>query len=131
MTQLTLDVGGYNFALPESIKGGYSAYETQLTVDLEMILGNVVKELRGNVWEIDYQYGYFGDDDRNKFLEICKKGTYNPIICTFEPPKSAKKQITSEFFVTNYSSPRFMWSADGNPLWGDFSLHLREVEPHD
>lgn len=131
MTQLILDVGGYNLALPESRKGGYRAYETSLTVDLEMIPGNLVKELRGDIWEIDYQYGYLSDTDRDTFLKACNKGRSEPILCSFEPPYPSAEQITSEFFVTDVTPPKFMWSTDGKPLWGDFSLHLREVDPHD
>ena len=62
MDQLILDVGGYGVLLPESIKGGYTAYEEDLTVDLTMIPGNMVKEVRGSVWHVDYQYGYFKEE---------------------------------------------------------------------
>lgn len=58
MTQLILDTTGYNMVLPESIKNGYFAEEQPLFVDVEMILGRVVRQLRGNVWHITYQYGF-------------------------------------------------------------------------
>lgn len=135
MTQLILDVGENAIAMPESIKGGYTAYEDVKTVDLEMIPGNMVKEVRGIVWRVSYQYGYFTTEMKNRVLAACKKGRVEPIICAFLPPDGTEL-INSEFFVTDFTPPKFMWSAqdksgDTVPMWADFSLELREVEPHD
>lgn len=126
MTQLIID----NFALPESIKGGYRAWEEDLTVELVMLAGNMVKELRGTVWRISYQYGYFNEADKARVIAACQKGRREPVVCTFLPPGS-DETITSEFFVTSFQSPKFMWSRDERPLWGDFAVELREVTPHD
>ena len=52
MTQLILDVGGMAVALPESQKGGYTAYEEDLSVEIEMIFGRMVSELGGVVWRV-------------------------------------------------------------------------------
>ena len=65
MNQLILDTGGYAILLPESQKGGYTAYEEPLSVDLVMLPGNMVRELRGTVWRVNYQYGYFTDEEKN------------------------------------------------------------------
>ena len=138
MTQLVLDVGGYAVLLPESQKGGYQAWEEDLTVDLTMIPGNMVKELRGSVWRVNYQYGWFNDEMKNRVILACVKGRREPIICTFLPPNS-EELISAEFFVTAFNSPKFQWSriagTDGEetavPMWADFSVELREVEPHD
>lgn len=138
MTQLILDTAGYAIALPESIKGGYSAYEEDLTVDLTMIPGNMIKEVRGSVWHVNYQYGWFNDEDRARVIAACRKGRKEPIICSFLPPES-EEMISSEFFVTAFSEPKFQWSrlkGSGDseqivPMWADFSVELREVEPHD
>lgn len=134
MTQLILDVGGYAIALPESQKNGYTVDEETLTQDLVMIPGNMVKEIRGDVWVISYQYGYFSDVDKDRVINACKKGKKEPIICTFLVPDT-NQTITSNFFVTAFTRPKFMWSRlDDNtpvPVWGDFSLSLREVDPHD
>ena len=139
MTQLVLDVAGQGLALPESIKGTYTVQEEELSQDLTMIPGNMVKELRGKVWVITYQYGYFNTEDKDRFIVACRKGSSEPIICTFLVPER-NQTLTSEFFVTSYTRPKFMWSRrvageDGTltptPLWGDFSVELREVDPHD
>lgn len=138
MTQLVLDVAGQGLALPESIKDGYQIQEEELTQDLVMIAGNMVKELRGKVWTITYQYGYFNSADKDRFISACVKGAREPIICTFLVPDT-NQTLSSEFFVTNYTRPKFMWShtvqgesgAAVEPLWGDFTVELREVDPHD
>lgn len=134
MTQLILDTAGYNIILPETRKGGYQITEEELSVELEMIAGNIVKELRGDVWRINYQYGYFGEQDKNKLLAACKKGKKTPITCAFLIPTASQLQV-SDFFVTAVTPPRFMWSTSQNgilaPVWGDFSFELREVRAHD
>lgn len=130
MDQLILDTGGYAILLPESQKGGYTAYEEPLSVDLTMIPGNMVRELRGTVWRVNYQYGFFGDAERDNLIAVCKKGKREPILCSFLPPNGVE-MLTSEFFVTSFAPPKFMWSREGKPLWADFSLELREVRPHD
>ena len=95
-----------------------------------MLPGNMVRELRGTVWRVNYQYGYFTDEEKNNLLAACRKGRNKPILCAFLPPNSTE-MISSEFFVTAFASPKFMWSREGKPMWGDFSVELREVTPHD
>lgn len=129
MTQLILDVNGVAMALPESRKGGYTAQEEDLTVEVEMISGRIVRELRGKVWRVSYQYGFFSDADRAKVIEACRKGRRTPILCSFLPPES-EEMVSTSFFVTNFTEPKFMWSSAGKPLWSDFSVEMREVRPH-
>lgn len=130
MTQLVLDVGGYAIALPESQDNGYTVDEETLTKDLVMIPGNMVKEIRGDVWVISYQYGYLTDEMKDRIIAACKKGKKEPIICTFLIPET-NQTLTSNFFVTSFTRPKFMWGRNGNPLWMDFNVSLREVDPHD
>lgn len=129
MTQLTID----NVILPESKKGGYIVTETPLTKPLEMASGRIVKEVRGFVWEISYQYGYFDDELKNQVLDVCKRGTISPVSCAFLTPDG--EQVIANFTVMSYSAPKFMWSnnEDGTPVpvWADFRVTLREVTPHD
>lgn len=126
MTQLILDVGGENMTLPESIKGGYNASLVPLNVDVEMISGRLTRELRGHVWEISYQYGYFNDSDKEKLLGILDGA--QTVVCGFLKPHDSELSY-SEFLVTGINYPRFMWSREGDALWGDFSFTLREVKP--
>ena len=127
MTQLIID----GISLPESVKGGYTANEQPLSRSIEMISGRTVKEVRGDVWVISYQFGYFDDELKNNVLAALKKGEKEPITCGFLPQESEQELTYSEFFVTSYTRPKFMWSNDGKPLWGDYRIELREVKPHD
>lgn len=54
MLQLILDPGEYAVALPKSIKGGYTAYEEDLTADLTMIPGNSVRRRMENGRQRDF-----------------------------------------------------------------------------
>lgn len=140
MTQLILDTEGYDIALPESRKGGYHAEKQPLSVDVEMVSGRIVRELRGNVWYITYQYGYFDDAMKNNVIAACEKGRRQAIICGFLPPDSSGGELSySQFLVMEFRYPTFMWSrpslfSEGSvpiPMWGDFSVELREVKPSD
>lgn len=134
MTQLILDTGGYNITLPESRKGGYTCEKQPLSVDVEMITGRIVRELRGNVWHITYQYGYFSDAEKNRLIAVCEKGRGQAITCGFLPPNSTGALTYSQFLVMEFKYPTFMWSRVGEtpiPMWGDFSVELREVKPSD
>lgn len=139
MVQLILDTDGQNFTLPESQKGGYVAYREPIGVEKQMITGRMVYEIVGEIWRVQYQYGYFSDEDKSTVLDICRKGRHTPITCAFLPPESRGSLLYKRFFVVSLPQPTFRWSrlvdSDGTlkpvPLWGDFVLELREVEPSD
>lgn len=136
MTQLILDTNELAVELPESQKGGYTVQKTPLGVDVEMISGRIVRELRGNVWTISYQYGYFDTEMKNKVIAACEKGRKQAITCGFLPQESDDNTLSyKNFFVTSFSRPKFMWSKMGDgtttPMWADFSVELREVSPSD
>lgn len=135
MTQLIIDVDGEAIQMPESIKTRYQAWEEDESVQLTMIAANMVVELRGTVWRISYQYGYFNDEMKDRVIRACRKGMREPILCSFLPPEG-EELLVGEFFVTTFNSPKFYWTYDDEtgkekPIWGDFSMELREVEPHD
>lgn len=136
MTQLVLD----GIALPEAIKDTYKAYMENLSVELQMISGRLVKEVKGSVWRISYQYGYFDPETKNRILAACEKGRREPITCGFLPQEEdGETLVYSDFWVTDYTRPKFAWSvSDGSgeetaahPLWIDFAVELREVRPSD
>lgn len=137
MTQLILDIGGESLVMPESQKNGYIVHEEPLVQSIDMISGRRIREYRGMVWSVTYQYGYLSDADRIKFLNICRKGTTSTIDCNILIP-ATDEMVTSTFMVTNYREPKFAWGRiimeDGQaktvPLWGDYSIELREVKPH-
>lgn len=137
MVQLIID----GVEMPESQKGGYKANKVELSVDIQMISGRLVREVRGNVWEISYQYGWFDDAAMNRVLAVCEKGLREPVSVGFLPPGSAGEELTySTFLVTELQRPTFYWSriteeTEEGPVsagvWGDFSVSLREVSPSD
>ena len=137
MTQLILDIGGESLVMPESQKNGNTVHEELLAQSIDMISGRRVREYRGMVWTVAYQYGYLSDEDRIKFLNICRKGTISTIDCNILIP-STDEMVTSTCMVTSYREPKFAWGRiimeDGQaktvPLWGDYSIELREVKPH-
>lgn len=139
VTQLILDINGSPVSLPESKKGGYIAEKRPLSVDVEMVTGRMVRELRGSVWVVTYQYGYFTDIEKNNVIAACQKGQRGSIRCAFLQPTSSGALSYSDFLVTSFSYPKFMWSkktsaTEGTefiPMWGDFSLEMREVQPSD
>ncbi len=110
-----------------------------LSVDVEMVTGRMVRELRGNVWYVSYQYGFFSDSEKNDLIAVCQKGQGQSIRCGFLPPNSSQALTYSDFLVTSFTYPKFMWSRlapSGDvlapvPMWGDFALELREVRPSD
>lgn len=127
MTQLILDVGGYDIEFPESIKGGYTVTKELLATTVQMISGRTVRELRGDVWIVRYQYGFFKQEELTNLLAACDKGMREPIMCSFIPQESAEEMETEAFWVDSYERPKFMWSKEGLPLWADFSIVLRGV----
>lgn len=141
MTQLILDAGGLTVELPESQKGGYTVQRVPLGVDVEMISGRMVREVRGSVWQISYQYGFFDTEMKNKVIAACEKGRKQAISVGFLPQDADDGALTyRNFLVTSFTRPKFMWSrtsasSDGSPaytpLWADFQVELREVSPSD
>ena len=129
MTQLILDTSGENMVLPETRKNGYIADKIPLSVSLEMANGRMVREEKGFIWSISYQYGWFGDIDKDKFIRICEKGQSTPINCIFLDPLGNTTR-TGVFWVDTYQRPKFQWSREGNALWGDYQITLREVKPN-
>lgn len=136
MLQLVID----GLEMPESQKGGYSAVREPLSVSLEMISGRMVREIRGNVWRISYQYGYLTDDQRTAFLTACEKGLREPITVGFLAPTDTGEALRySEFIVTDLQYPTFRWGRIDEPdyqdvwtaIWADFRVELREVVPSD
>ena len=133
MTQLILDVGGQNLALPESRQGGYSCEEQLLSKDLTMASGRVVRETVGTVWVLKYEYALLSTADKDKFLAACRAGQRGAISCTFLTP--GDETVTGDFLVTSFTPPTFKWgrkvAGADKGIWGDFQVELREVSPHD
>lgn len=142
MTQLILD----GIELPESIKDTYKAWREDLGVELLMVSGRLTKEVKGTVWRVSYQHGYFDDATKDALIAACEKGRKEPITCGFLTQEGAGALEYSKFWVTDYTRPKFAWSTEKStvvnsenievvsvpaPIWYDFSVELREVKPSD
>lgn len=135
MTQLILNSRADPVILPEASRERYSAAPVPLSEDVEMISGRLVRELRGDVWQIAYEYNYFKQAMKDRVIAVCRKGMREPIWCDFLPPESGGALLSSLFWVMSFNEPKFYWSRDVRgtpvPFWGGFSLTLREVKPND
>lgn len=137
MIQLILDADGDAIYMPESQKGGYTIKEETLSESIQMISGRTVREYRGKVWVASYQYGYFDDEDMKRVVAACEKGMQQSITCCVMTHESSEL-VASKFIVTSFERPKFMWSRiitengieKSIPMWADFSVNLREVNPH-
>ena len=135
MTQLILNSREDPVILPEASRERYSAAPVPLSEEVEMISGRLVRELRGTVWQVAYEYNYFKQAMKDRVLAASRKGRREPIWCDFLPPESEGELLSSRFWVMTFQEPKFYWSRGVNgvsvPYWGGFSLTLREVKPND
>ena len=137
MIQMILDVAEQAVALPESKNGGYTIKEETLSESIQMISGRTVREYRGKVRVGSYQSGYFNHSDMQRIIAACEKGTKQSTLCSVLTHANADL-ITTNFIVTSFERPKFMWSRivtesgeeKSVPMWADFSVSLREVKPH-
>ena len=107
----------------------YFKKQTLAAADVDM------RELRGTVWQVAYEYNYFKQAMKDRVLAASRKGLREPIWCDFLPPESEGELLSSRFWVMTFQEPKFYWSRGVNgvsvPYWGGFSLTLREVKPND
>lgn len=126
MSATQLVVGGV--ALPRTSDNKYTAYESPLVKQVEMISGRIVEEVRGRVWQIEYEYDYMGNDQLRSLLTVLRAG--GKIEVTFLP-ESSDTAITAYFIVTKQPTPTCAFELGGNLIWHDVKFSLREASPHD
>ena len=124
MTQLILN-GIY---LPEQNKNRYSAHPAELRVQLTMIAGNVVSEVRGNVWQVSYSADYLSPSLWRQIAPILRSS--QPITVTFLPD-NADELVTDSMIVTAITNPTYAFSVRGAPAWHNVAFTLRSVRPYD
>jgi hypothetical protein len=125
-TQLVMDGTSY----PEAYggEGSYSCTEEELNETVEMISGRMVKEQRGLVYHIEYEYPYIDNEMLKSFLASARKGS--SIQVQFLVPGEDDKQV-SQFICTDFSIPQYAFTdRDGAIYWKNISISLREVKPH-
>lgn len=118
-----------NTALPETSKDRYACPEVPLVVELDMISGRRVGEIRGGkVWKPQYSYDYMGDEIMRPLLKILRSGeAFSAAVL----PDNGDGLIVSKFRVESLTNPSFAFSKSGKGMWHNLAFTLREVNPHD
>lgn len=123
ITQLIVD-GIY---LPYTSRDRYKCYEKKLSVQLEMISGRLVEEVRGKVQVIEYSYDYMGNDLMRRLYTVLRSGRSFPVTYL---PDGSDEMATGTFLVTSITEPSFAFAKGGVGLWHNVGFTLREARPH-
>lgn len=124
MTQIILD----GTPLPETSFGKYACWEETLSVQVQMISGRMVTEVRGMVWKVKWSYDYLDNETTQRILSVLR--STRPIQAAVYPD-SKSQMVTGRFLVESITPPVFLCSDDGKPVWHGLGFTLREVDPHD
>lgn len=114
--------------LPETSKDKYQCYPGELSVNVEMISGRTVREVRGHVQMITWSYDYMGNDLWRQLAAVLRGNTAFPVSYL---PDDSDAMATGTFLVDSITQPAFAFSKDGVGLWHNVGFTLREVTPHD
>lgn len=113
--------------LPQTSWDKYRCYPSELGTQVDMISGRRVFEVRGQVWVIEYEYDYMGNDLMRQVLGVLRSG--QSFTVTFLPDIGDTMQ-TSTFLTQDFPTPQFAFGKGGVGLWHNVSFTLREVSPH-
>lgn len=124
MTQLIIN----GITLPETSNDKYECYPADLSVQVDMISGRRVSEVRGTVQMIRYRYDYMGNELMRRLLIALRSGS--PLTVQYLPDDS-DRMAEGRFWVEQVAQPVYAFSRSGVPYWHNVEFTLREVEPHD
>lgn len=124
MTQLIIG----EYPLPETSGDRYSCPESPLVVQVEMINGRMVQEVRGGlVYEPTYEFDYMPASVWRPVYAILRSGqSFTAAVLT----DKSDELIVGTYLCTELSAPVFAFGRDGVGYWHNISFSLREVEPH-
>lgn len=123
MTQLILD-GVY---MPQRSNGAYACWEAELSQQVEMVSGRVVKEHRGKVWRARAAYDVLDDKTYRAALEVLRRGFSFPANVL---PDNGGDMVSSTFLVEALTPASFGFTDNGKPIWQGLAFQIREVKPH-
>lgn len=121
-----LIVGGV--VLPYVSHDRYSAHPDDLSRQVEMISGRVVKERRGKVWRISYSADYLDEATKNAALAVLRGGASFQAVFL---PDDGTEMVTATVLVESLTPPTFAFTSHGVVRWHNLAFTLREVTPHD
>lgn len=124
MTQLIIN-GIY---LPETSRDKYQCYPEELSVNVAMISGRTVREVRGHVQMISWSYDYMGNDQWRQLAAVLRSGGAFPVVYL---PDDSDEMVSGTFLTESVTQPTFAFSKGGVGLWHNVGFTLREVSPHD
>ena len=128
MTQMILN-GVY---MPEMDNDAYACWETPLTVQVEMISGRVVSEVRNagtryKVWRARMAFDLLDNSIYQQIYPALKSG--KPFSASVLPPNSTE-MVSGTFLVESLTDPSFAFNDGGEAVWHGLSFQIREVSPH-
>ena len=124
MTQLIIN-GIY---LPETSRDKDQCYPEELSVNVAMISGRTVREVRGHVQMISWSYDYMGNDQWRQLAAVLRSGSAFPVVYL---PDDSDEMVSGTFLTETVTQPTFAFSRGGVGLWHNVGFTLREVSPHD
>ena len=124
MTQLIIN----GILLPETSRDKYQCYPGELSVNVEMISGRTVREVRGHVQYIVWSYDYMGNELWRQLAQVLRSNTSLTVAYL---PDDGDDLVSGEFLVESITQPTFAFSRGGVGLWHNVGFTLREVRPHD
>lgn len=124
MTQLIIN----GILLPETSRDKYQCYPGELSVNVEMISGRTVREVRGHVQYIVWSYDYMGNELWRQLAQVLRSNTSLTVAYL---PDDGDELVSGEFLVESITQPTFAFSRGGVGLWHNVGFTLREVRPHD
>lgn len=124
MTQLIIN----GILLPETSRDKYQCYPGELSVNVEMISGRTVREVRGHVQYIVWSYDYMGNELWRQLAQVLRGNTSLMVAYL---PDDGDELVSGEFLVESITQPTFAFSRGGVGLWHNVGFTLREVRPHD
>lgn len=124
MTQLIIN----GITLPETSHDKYSCYPAELSVQVDMISGRRVSEVRGNVQMISYEYDYMPAALWRQLAAALRSGAAMTVQYL---PDDGDTLVTSTFLRESMIEPTFAFARNGLAYWHNVAFVLREVSPHD
>mgnify|MGYP000781705816 CR=1 FL=1 len=125
MTQLIIN----GITLPKSSNDNYRCYASPQTVQLDMISGRRVSEVRGGkVQIIEWAYDTLDDTVWRPLSAALRSGAAMTVAYL---PDDSDTMVSSKFLLTSMTNPSFAFEVDGRAVWHNVSFSLREVRPHD
>ena len=114
--------------MPEISRDGYSCWEEDLSVQVDMISGRRVVERRGKVWKLSASYDYLEDSVLRPALAVLRSSA--PFIATVLPDNDSET-VTSKFLVESLTPPKLLAFDGETPVWHGLAFTLREERPHE